>query len=169
MIIHRDCFVKLAYRLQLNSGEYIRGSANEPDILTYIAGYKELLPALENKLLGLKPGDESQFVITALEAFGLRDPWLVQEFSKKRFPAEADLRPGMAIVPYPCAIEMEYPYKVVEVKDDQVILDQNHPLAGEDLHYAVQILEVRAATPEELELLQNCETCAGELESCETA
>jgi FKBP-type peptidyl-prolyl cis-trans isomerase SlyD len=169
MIIHRDCFVKLAYRLQLNSGEYIRGSANEPDILTYIAGYKELLPALENKLLGLKPGDESQFVIPALEAFGLRDPWLVQEFSKKRFPAEADLRPGMAIVPYPCAIEVEFPYRVVEVKDDQVILDQNHPLAGEDLHYAVHILEVRAATPEELELLQNCETCAGEMESCETA
>lgn len=168
MIIHRDCFVKLAYRLKLNSGEYIRGSADQPEILTYIAGYKELLPALENKLLGLKPGDESQFVIPALAAFGLRDPWLVQEFSRKRFPAEADLRPGLAIVPYPCAIEVDYPYKVVEVKGDQVILDQNHPLAGEDLHYAVQILEVRAAAPDELEPLQSCESCGGEMDSCET-
>lgn len=168
MIIHRDCFVKVAYRLQLNSGEYIRGSAKQPEILTYVAGYKELLPALENRLLGLKPGDESQFVIPAVEAFGLRDPWLIQEFSKKRFPVEAVLHPGMAIVPYPCAVEVEYPYKVVEVKDDHVILDQNHPLAGEDLHYAVQILEVRPATPEELAPLQDCETCGGEMASCET-
>ena len=49
-----------------------------------------------------------------------------------------------------------------------VIIDQNHPLAGEDLHYDVQILEVRSATPEELEPLQSCETCGSEMESCET-
>jgi FKBP-type peptidyl-prolyl cis-trans isomerase SlyD len=168
MIIHRDCFVRLAYRLQLNSGEYIRGSAEQPDILTYVAGYKELLPALENQLLGLKPGDERQFVIPALEAFGSRDPWLVQEWQKKRFPADVELRPGMSVVPYPCAIEVAYPYKVLEVKDEIVIIDQNHPLAGEDLHYAVQILEVRSAAPEELEPLQDCESCGSELESCQT-
>jgi len=167
MIIHRDCFVRLAYRLQLKSGEYIRGSAEQPEILTYIAGYKELLPALENRLLGLKPGDESEFVIPALEAFGLRDPWLVQEFSRSRFPAGADLRPGAAVVPYPCAIEVEYPYKVVEVQDEKIILDQNHPLAGEDLHYAVQIQEVRDATPQELEPLQSCETCGSGEDSCQ--
>jgi FKBP-type peptidyl-prolyl cis-trans isomerase SlyD len=168
MIIHRDCFVRLTYRLQLNSGEYIRGSAEQPEILTYVAGYKELLPALENQLLGLKPGDERQFVIPALEAFGSRDPWLVQEWQKKRFPADVELHPGMSVVPYPCAIEVPYPYKVLEVKDEIVIIDQNHPLAGEDLHYNVQILEVRSATPEELEPLQGCESCGSEMESCQT-
>ena len=167
MIIHRDCFVRLAYRLHLESGEYIRGSATQPEILTYVAGYKELLPALENRLLGLKPGDENQFVISAQEAFGLRDPSLVQEFSRKRFPAGADLRPGAAVVPHPCAIEVDYPYKVVEVQDEVVLLDQNHPLAGENLHYDVQILEVRDATPGELEPLQQCESC-GSGETCET-
>ena len=167
MIIHRDCFVRLAYRLQLGSGEYLRGSSSQPEILTYIAGYKELLPALENRLLGLKPGDESQFVIPAQEAFGLRDPWLVQEFNRQRFPAGVDLHPGAAVVPYPCAIEVDYPYKVVAVKDEAVVLDQNHPLAGEDLHYDVQVLEVREATPEELEPLQQCESC-GSGESCQT-
>jgi FKBP-type peptidyl-prolyl cis-trans isomerase SlyD len=168
MIIHRDCFVRLAYRLQLTSGEFIRGSAEQPEILTYVAGYKELLPALENQLLGLQPGEERQFVIPALEGFGQRDPWLVQEFSRQRFPAGADLRPGSAIVPYPCAIEVEYPYRVVEVKAEVVVLDQNHPLAGEDLHYDVKILEVRAATSEELAPLQDCESCGGEMSSCET-
>lgn len=168
MIIHRDCFVKLAYRLQLASGEYIRGSAEQPEILTYVAGYKELLPSLENRLLGLKPGDERQFVIPAMEAFGLRDPWLVQEFSRKRFPAQAELKPGMAIVPYPCAVEVDYPYRVVEVKGEMVVLDQNHPLAGEDLHYAVEILEVRPALPEELEPLKTCESCTEGMESCST-
>jgi FKBP-type peptidyl-prolyl cis-trans isomerase SlyD len=92
----------------------------------------------------------------------------VQEFSRKRFPAQAELKPGMAIVPYPCAVEVEYPYKVVEVKEEMVVLDQNHPLAGEDLHYAVEILEVRAANPEELEPLQSCETCGEGMSSCGT-
>jgi FKBP-type peptidyl-prolyl cis-trans isomerase SlyD len=169
MIIHRDCFVSLAYRLQLNSGEYIRGSAKQPEILNFVAGYKELLPALENKLLGLKTGDECQFTIPTAEAFGLRDPWLVQEWQKKRFPADPELRPGMAVIPHPCAIEMAYPYKILEVKDEVVVLDQNHPLAGEDLHYAVKILEVRPAKPEELEPLQKCETCTSGMESCGTS
>lgn len=168
MIIHRDCFVRLAYRLQLASGQYIRGSAAQPEILTYVAGYKELLPSLENRLLGLKPGDRAEFVIPAEEAFGDRQPALVQEFNRRRFPAEAELRPGMAVVPSPCAIEIAYPYTVVEVRDDVVLLDQNHPLAGEDLHYQVEILEVRAATPDELAPLQSCDACGGEAESCQT-
>ncbi len=168
MIIHRDCFVKLAYRLQLASGRYVRGSEDRPDLLTYVAGYKELLPSLENRLLGLKPGDRAEFVIPAPEAFGQRSPDLIQEFSRRRFPPEADLRPGMAVVPSPCAIEIAYPYTVVEVRDDVVVLDQNHPLAGEDLHYQVEILEVRPATPEELAPLQSCDTCGGGEDSCQT-
>lgn len=168
MIIHRDCFVKLAYRLQLASGRYIRGSAAQPDILTYVAGYKELLPSLENRLLGLRPGDQAEFVIPADEAFGQRQPQLLQEFSRRRFPPEADLQPGMAVVPSPCAIEIAYPYTVVEVKDDVVVLDQNHPLAGEDLYYQVEILEVRPATPEELAPLQSCDSCGGDTDSCQT-
>jgi FKBP-type peptidyl-prolyl cis-trans isomerase SlyD len=126
------------------------------------------LPALENQLLGLKPGEERQFVIPALEAFGLHDPWLVQEWQKKRFPADFELYPGMSVVPYPCAIEVPYPYKVLEVKDEMVVIDQNHPLAGEDLHYDVQVLEVRSATPEELAPLQSCESCGSEMTSCGT-
>jgi len=166
VIIHRDCFVRLAYRLQLASGEYIRGSENGPEPLSFIAGYKELMPALENKLLGMRPGEERRFTIPAAEAFGLRDPWLVQEWHKKRFPADVELRPGQSVVPHPCAIPIDYPYKVVAVKDDMVVIDQNHPLAGEDLHYEVQILEVRSATPEELEPLQDCESCGSEALSC---
>lgn len=167
MIIHRDCFVKLAYRLQLPSGEYVRGSAAQPDILTYIAGYKELLPALENRLLGLQPGDTAEFIIPAAQAFGERQPELLQEFNRRRFPADADLRPGMAVVPSPCAIEVAYPYTVVEVREDAVLLDQNHPLAGQDLHYQVEVLEVRTATPEELAPLEVCDSCSGDEDSCQ--
>lgn len=168
MIIHRDCFVKLAYRVQVESGQYVRGSAAQPDILTYVAGYKELLPALENKLLGMKPGDKAEFVISADQAFGERHPDLLQEFARRRFPPDADLRPGMAVVPSPCAIEVAYPYTVVEVRDDVVVLDQNHPLAGHNLHYQVEILEVRPATTEELAPLQSCDSCGGDSESCQT-
>ncbi len=159
MIIHRDCFVTLAYRLRLTSGEYIRGSTASPEILTFVAGYNELLPALENRLLGLRPGEERHFTIPAAEAFGARDPKLIQEYSRKRFPAGASLRPGQAVVPSPCAVPVEYPYLIVEVREDTVVLDQNHPLAGEDLHYEVKVLEVRPATDEELAARQVCASC----------
>jgi len=159
MIIHRDCFVTLAYRLRLNSGEYVRGSAAAPETLTFVVGYNELLPALENRLLGLRPGDERQFTIPAAEAFGARNPNLLQEYSRKRFPAGAELRPGQAVVPSPCAIPIEFPYRIVEVREDTVILDQNHPLAGEDLNYEVKVLEVRPATDEELAARQTCASC----------
>jgi FKBP-type peptidyl-prolyl cis-trans isomerase SlyD len=79
--------------------------------------------------------------------------------SKQRFPDPAALRPGQAVAPGNSIVPITYPYIIKEVLDDSVILDMNHPLAGQDLHYSVHILKVRAATPEEIEPLKKCESC----------
>lgn len=163
MFICRDRFVQLAYRLRLDTGEFIKGSNEQPATLTFIAGYGELLPGLERQLLGLKEGDHRAFVIPAAEAFGPYEPDQVQRFDRKYFPAGAELRPGQAVIPAHSLLPVDYPFMIKEVKEDSVVVDLNHPLAGKDLYYTVEVMEVRPATPEELEPLQQCRTCQEEI------
>ncbi len=163
-VIAPDQYVTLEYRMHLDSGEQLRGTAEAPEQLTFVAGYKELMPALERRLIGLREQDAVEFVIPADEAFGDYDPENVHEWSRKVFPPEMDLQVGQKVIPANLPFPPEYPLTVKEVKETAVLLDMNHPLAGHDLHYAVKVLEVRPATAEELEPLKHCKSCSEEME-----
>ncbi len=165
-VIAPDQYVVLEYRMRLDTGEQIRGSAEAPAYLQFIAGCNELMPGLERRLLGLREQDEVDFVIPAEEAFGLYEPDNVQVWSQKVFPPEMELKIGEKVIPANLPFPPEYPLTIREIRGDSVILDMNHPLAGHDLHYAVKVLEVRPATPEELEPLKQCKSCSEEM-SCE--
>jgi FKBP-type peptidyl-prolyl cis-trans isomerase SlyD len=162
-IITQDRYVCLEYRLRLPSGELLRGTPEEPATLIFVAGGGELLPGLERRLWGLREQDCLEFVVPAEEAFGPYDPEYVQVWSRKSFPANMELQPGVKVVPANLPFPPEYPLTVMEVQGDQVVLDLNHPLAGQDLHYAVRVLEVRPATPEELAPLRQCQSCQEEM------
>jgi len=162
-IISQDQYVELEYRLKLDSGEWVRGSEEAPATLTFVAGWNELLPSLERRLWGLQEGDAVEFVIPAAEAFGLYDPENVQEWSRKVFPKDMELKPGQQVLPAHLPIPPEYPLRIKEVRDDKVILDLNHPFCGHDLHYAVRVKALRPATPEEIEPLKQCKSCAEEM------
>jgi FKBP-type peptidyl-prolyl cis-trans isomerase SlyD len=166
-VIAPDQYVVLEYRLHLDTGERIRGSAEAPAYLQFIAGCNELMPGLERRLLGLREQDAVEFVIPADEAFGLYDPENVQAWSHKVFPPEMELQVGQKVIPANLPFPPEYPLTIKEVKENAVILDMNHPLAGQDLHYSVKVLEVRPATPEELEPLKQCKSCSEEM-TCES-
>ena len=166
-VIAQDQYVCLEYRLRLDSGEEIRGTAEAPTRLTFVAGCNEVLPGLERRLWGLREQDAVEFVVPAAEAFGLYEPENVQEWSKKAFPAEMQLKPGEKVLPANLPIPPEYPLVIKEVQENSVILDLNHPFAGRDLHYQVKVLEVRPATPEELEPLKQCQSCSEGM-SCES-
>jgi len=77
------------------------------------------------------------------------------------------LSPGQKVIPANLPFPPEYPLTVKEVREDCVILDMNHPFSGRDLRYQVKVVEVRSATPEELEPLKECKSCAEDL-SCES-
>jgi FKBP-type peptidyl-prolyl cis-trans isomerase SlyD len=162
-IISQDQYVYLEYRLRLNSGEEIRGSAAAPARLHFVAGCGEVLPGLERRLWGLRAQDEVEFVVPAAEAFGNYEPDNVQTWSKKVFPPDLDLKPGVKVLPANLPLPPEYPLTVKEVRENAVIIDLNHPFAGHDLHYAVKVLEVRPATPEELAPLKQCKSCRDEM------
>jgi FKBP-type peptidyl-prolyl cis-trans isomerase SlyD len=162
-IIAQDQYVSLEYCVCLDTGEAVRGTVETPAVLTFVAGCGELLPGLERRLYGLREQESVEFVVPAAEAFGDYDPENIQEWSLKVFPPEMELKPGQKVLPANLPIPPEYPLVIKEVKENCVILDLNHPFAGHDLHYAVKVLEVRPATPEELAPLKQCQSCQEEM------
>jgi FKBP-type peptidyl-prolyl cis-trans isomerase SlyD len=128
-----------------------------------VAGCNELLPGLEKRLWGLREQDALEFVVPAAEAFGIYDPDFVQVWSHKVFPPGMELKPGQKVLPANLPFPPEYPLTVKEVREDTVILDMNHPLSNHDLRYQVRVVEVRPATPEELEPLKQCQSCREEM------
>jgi FKBP-type peptidyl-prolyl cis-trans isomerase SlyD len=150
MTIQDKSYVELEYSLTLDSGEVVdRSAPGQP--LGFICGANQIIPGLENKLLGMEAGQDAKLIIDAADGYGERDESLVKELPKKYFPAGMDIQPGMifqASTPSGPAT-----MKVVEVVDDGVKADFNHPMAGQRLTFDVKVLEVRKATKEELDAL----------------
>ncbi|NLI80533.1 MAG: peptidylprolyl isomerase [Deltaproteobacteria bacterium] len=156
MEIKKDSFAIIEYTLQLEDGFFVRGE-NGPASLNFVAGYNQLLPALERRLLGHCAGEELRFVIPAREAFGEYDETQVHRHTFDEFPQGRSLKVGKWVRAADSTTGAQYQYHVKEKNEDGILLDFNHPLAGKDLYYHVKIIFVRPALAEELEFLRPCE------------
>lgn len=106
-----------------------------------VIGEGELLPELEEALVGLAPGEEKTVQIAADDAYGPYDDELVLVVGRGDFPADITPEVGQTLE----VTDEEgdaYPVTVVEVEGEEVTLDANHPLAGEDLTFAIRLLEI---------------------------
>ena len=128
-----------------------------PASMNFIAGYGQVLPALEKRLIGLEQGAQAELKIPAREAFGERDEGLVRTMSLSEFPAGRDLEPGRWATAKNEATGAQYSYLVCEKTDSTITMDYNHPLAGKNLNYSVRVVLVRPALADELEFVRPCE------------
>ena len=141
--------VRLDYTLKNAQGDVIDTSEGaEP--LTYLHGAQQIVPGLEKELTGLSAGDAKDVVVQPEEGYGMPDPEGVFGVPRSAFPADAKLSVGDSFIGEDDEGQA-LPVRVVELKDDVVIVDANHPLAGETLFFHVDVREVRDATDEELE------------------
>lgn len=148
--IQSNARVVLQYTLHDDQGELLDSSDGEDgEPILYVHGYGMLVPGLERQLEGLTEGESKKIDVTAEEGFGERDEELVMEIDKSDFPEPKNVQEGDEVVAESPDGE-EVPMRVVEVKDDSVVVDANHPLAGMALHYAITVKEVTAATEEEI-------------------
>lgn len=149
MTVDNDVVVSLDYTLTLDDGTEIDTSrGREP--LAYLHGHGQLIPGLERELYGMGVGDTKKVSVSPAEGYGDVDPDAIQVLSHDVFPDDLALEPGMRLqmaTPEGHPLEAE----VKEVRDDGVVLDFNHPLAGETLNFDVSIADLRPATSEELE------------------
>ena len=147
MSIGPDQVVSIHYTLRDDAGEVIDRSA-EGEPLSYLHGHGNLIPGLERELAGRKPGDRLQVKITPTDGYGEYDRELVQRVPRRALKGLAEVRVGMRLQAHtpqgPRAV------MVTQVSGDLVTLDGNHPLAGKNLNFEVEVAAVRAATEEEL-------------------
>ena len=148
MVVSQDKVVLIHYTLTDDAGNVIDSSAGgEP--LAYLHGKGNIVAGLEKALDGHGPGDKVQVRVAAAEGYGVRDPALVRRVPRRSFGSIGDIRPGMQ---FQAQLERNLTrvVTVTAVKGDMVTVDGNHPLAGQDLNFAVEISEIRDATAEEL-------------------
>ena len=145
MKIGKDTVVTMHYKV-VNAQGQLLDKAQEPTSYLH-GGYENTLPKIEEALEGQDVGFETTLKLAAADAFGERDEKLVQTISKKDFP------PGVKVggqLRGRTPEGQEQVFTVIKIKGDQVILDGNHPWAGQNLSLSLKVLEVRAASAEEV-------------------
>lgn len=149
-VVEDDLVVSLAYDLRDSEGELI-DSAGEDDPLEFIQGFGQIISGLEEEMYGLAVGDERDLVIEPADGYGEYDEEATSLVPLSMFPQGMEIELGM-----PVELETDDDNEtvdayVVEVNEETVLLDFNHPLAGETLHFHVKVVGLREATASELD------------------
>ncbi|NTY00055.1 peptidylprolyl isomerase [Deinococcus sp. JMULE3] len=146
MNITQDKVVELDYKLTVNGEVIDQSEPGEP--LVYLQGHSNIIPGLERALEGKTVGDELQVTVQPEDGYGERDEENVDELSREDF--EDDVEVGATY--YAQAEDGSViPFTVMSVDGEKITVDFNPPLAGMVLNFDVKVLNVRDATPEELD------------------
>jgi FKBP-type peptidyl-prolyl cis-trans isomerase SlyD len=147
MTISEKKVVQMHYELKNEEGQVL-DSSNGKEPLAYIHGMGNIIPGLEKELLNKTKGDKINAVIAPAEAYGVKDHDKIFKVAKKQFQGEGEIQVGMQIQ---AETEGRMEVGLVEnIEGDEVTLNFNHPLAGQTLHFDVEVVDVREATAEEL-------------------
>lgn len=147
MQIDKHSVVTIDYTLTAPDGQVLDSSRGKQP-LTYLHGVGGIIPGLEAALAGKTAGDKINVVIPPEQGYGQKDPQMVQAVPREMFKGAPEIKPGMQFQ----AQSPQGPrvVTVVAVTDKEVTVDANHPLAGMELKFDVDVKEVRAATAEEV-------------------
>jgi len=132
---------KVAFDYTLTVGGAVIDSSKDRGPLEYIHGQKQIIPGLSRQLEGLKAGDTKVVTVAAKEAYGEINPKAFKEFPKASLPQNLDPKKGLALQ-MQASNGQTFPGVITEVKEDAVVVDLNHPLAGKDLTFDVKIVSV---------------------------
>lgn len=152
MKIESKHVVSLTYDLYVNQedgNEALVESATQEQPLTFLYGAGQMLPKFEEHLSTLSTGDSFDFKLSPEDAYGELNEEAVANLPKEMFEG-TDMPEVGAILPLQDNQGNRFQGQVVSVVEDAVIVDLNHPMAGQELHFKGQIINVRPANPEEL-------------------
>lgn len=132
--------VRIHYTGTLTDGTRFDSSEGR-DPLEFTLGSGQIIPGLDNEVQGMEVGDKNTVTVPADQAYGPRDPQSIQQVPRASIPAEVNLQPGAQLqARTPDGNTMLL--TVVEANDEQVTVDANHPLAGQDLVFDVELVEI---------------------------
>ena len=133
--------VKVNYTGKLSDGQIFDTSeGREP--LEFTLGQGQLIPGFEKGVLDMKLNEKKTIIIPKEEAYGDVNPALIQEVSKADLPQDMTPEVGMGLVSK-TQDGRETNLMVVEVKEETIVLDANHPLAGKDLVFDLEVVDIK--------------------------
>ncbi|MET0634758.1 MAG: peptidylprolyl isomerase [Chitinophagaceae bacterium] len=137
--------VRVHYHGKLNNGETFDKSEGR-DPLEFEVGSGQVIKGFDDGVTGMSIGEKKTILIPAENAYGPRNPEMLIEMPKERFPEDMELEVGM-----PLAMSdgqgQQFQVVITEIKDDAVMLDANHPLAGQDLTFDLELVEIVGGKP----------------------
>jgi FKBP-type peptidyl-prolyl cis-trans isomerase SlyD len=135
------------YTLTDNAGKVIDTSADRAP-LTYLHGAGNIVPGLEKEMVGRKAGDVFNVVVAPEEGYGMPNPMMIQVVPRDAFQGVDTLEVGMEFQAQTPQGPMSV--AIASIDGDEVTVDGNHPLAGQTLHFNIEVTDVRDASLEEL-------------------
>ncbi len=139
-LIHNGDTITLHYTGTLADGSTFDSSVGrEP--LQFTVGAGDVIEGFDKAVQGMQQGEKKTFTIPADEAYGQSRPELIQVVPRNKFPTKPEPQVGLQLVMQ--SQGQQIPAKIVKVDADSITLDLNHPLAGKDLTFAIEIVEIK--------------------------
>lgn len=146
--VQKNVVVTMEYTLHVD-GEKIDSSEGQ-DPLQFLAGHGNIISGLEREMLGMKVGDSKDVVIQPGDAYGEFDEQAFMEVPRREFPKDMPIEEGLELTVRDDSGQARYA-RVDAIQGENVTLNFNHPLAGDELHFNVKVVGLREPTAEELE------------------
>jgi FKBP-type peptidyl-prolyl cis-trans isomerase 2 len=132
--------IKVHYHGKLRSGETFDSSEGR-DPLEFTVGSGQVIKGFDEGVKGMKVGDKKTVEIHVIDAYGEKQQEMMIEFPKDQFPADMNPEVGMQLM-MSNGSGQQFPVTVAEVKDATIVLDANHPLAGQDLVFDLELVSI---------------------------
>jgi len=144
MGIEKGNKIKVDYEGRFENGEIFDSSHKHEGhlhLLEFEVGSGQVIPGFDNEVIGLEIGDEKEFILKPEDAYGPVREELVKEIPKKNLPKGQEPRPGMMLM-IKTQEGQQFPGRIIDLTENSVIIDLNHPLAGKTLIFKIKIVEI---------------------------
>lgn len=146
--VQKDVIVSLEYTLHVDNEEIDSSKGQDP--LQFLVGHGNIISGLEREMIGMKVGESKDVVIAPTEGYGEFDEEAFMVVPRNDFPKDIPVEEGTELTVRDDSGKSRYA-RIDSIEDDTVTLNFNHPLAGDELHFNVKVVDVREPTAEELE------------------
>ena len=127
-------------------GEFVSSRGKDP--LVFIVGYGQMITGFEREMLGAKVGEKREFTLSPEDAYGERIEDAIQKVERENFPESMELEVGMVVGAH--SDQGPIQFTIVEIDEEVITADFNHQMAGRTLRFEVEVVDIRAASEEEL-------------------
>tara|TARA_B100000686_G_scaffold312077_1_gene356296 strand:+ start:3475 stop:3963 length:489 start_codon:yes stop_codon:yes gene_type:complete len=127
-------------------GEFDSSKGKDP--LVFLVGFRQMIAGFEREILGAKVGEKREFTLAPEDAYGERNEDAIQKIERENFPEGMELEVGMVVGAH--SDQGPIQFTIMEIDEEMVTADFNHQMAGRTLRFEVEVVDIRAATDEEL-------------------